>query len=77
MCEAVIGGPGRLPCRKGSSITQIEKPGPGRAAVGQASLEDVEVKVTRELSAHGCSEQMRPSTRAVMSGRAVQMRRTG
>jgi hypothetical protein len=57
-------------------MTEIETR-PGRAAVGQASLENAEVKVARELSVNGWSEWMRPSTRAGMFGRVVYMRRTG
>ena len=71
VCEAVIGWLGRFPGRKGSSTTQVENQARDGAAVEQASLEDVEVKVARELSAYGWSEWMRPSTRALTFGRAV------
>jgi len=71
VCEAVIGRLGRLPRPERIIHDTDREPGPGRAAVGQASLEDVEVKVARELSACGWSEWMRPSTRALTFGRAV------
>jgi hypothetical protein len=69
--EAVIGRLGRLPRPETIIYDADREPGLGRAAVGQASLEDVAVKAARELSAYGWSQWIRPSTRAVMFGRVV------